>query len=116
MMGHNDQSQDALFYSFNLEELVPADHLLRQIDQFLDLIGVGQQGLEPIKEQIAGEKIEDALTAAAVAVGYDDLLLRARVTGSSIHGRPVPGDGGWFGDLKPNVTPVILVLLSISYA
>lgn len=36
MMGSNDKPQDELFYSFNLDEVVPQDHLLRQIDQFLD--------------------------------------------------------------------------------
>lgn len=29
MMGHQDDSQDRLFYSFNLDEHVPRDHLLR---------------------------------------------------------------------------------------
>jgi hypothetical protein len=36
MMGSNDKPQDELFYSFNLDDVVPEDHLLRQIDQFLD--------------------------------------------------------------------------------
>jgi len=30
-------SQDQLFYSFNLDEQVPSDHLLRGVDRFLDL-------------------------------------------------------------------------------
>jgi len=33
MMGERTVAQDALFYSFNLERHVPADHLLRSIDQ-----------------------------------------------------------------------------------
>ena len=37
MMGSNDKSQDEFFYSFNLEDVVPQDHLLRSIDRFLDL-------------------------------------------------------------------------------
>jgi transposase len=37
MMGSNDKPQNELLYSFNLEEIVPEDHLLRQIDRFLDL-------------------------------------------------------------------------------
>ncbi len=36
MMGQLQQEQNALFYDFCLEEQIPQDHLLRQIDQFLD--------------------------------------------------------------------------------
>ena len=37
MMGRNDKPQTPLFYSFNLDDLVPQDHLLRDIDRVLDL-------------------------------------------------------------------------------
>jgi transposase len=37
MMGRQSGNQDRLFYSFNLNEHVPPDHLLRGIDRFLDL-------------------------------------------------------------------------------
>jgi len=37
MMGHQAGAQERLFYSFNLEDPVPDDHLLRGIDRFLDL-------------------------------------------------------------------------------
>jgi hypothetical protein len=37
MMGSQGAGQAPLFYAFNLEDHVPANHLLRGIDQFLDL-------------------------------------------------------------------------------
>jgi hypothetical protein len=37
MMGRLDTGQDKLFYSFNLDNHVPCEHLLRGIDHFLDL-------------------------------------------------------------------------------
>ena len=37
MMGEPVGRQDRLFYAFDLEEMVPADHLLRRIDAVLDL-------------------------------------------------------------------------------
>ena len=40
MMGRQASGQDRLFYSFNLEEHVPANHLLRGIDGCLDLSGL----------------------------------------------------------------------------
>ncbi len=40
MMGPRQEAQGALFYEFSLEEHVPADHLLRSIDRFVDLSGI----------------------------------------------------------------------------
>jgi hypothetical protein len=37
MMGHRQVEQAALFYEFSFEKHVPADHLLRSIDRFVDL-------------------------------------------------------------------------------
>ncbi len=37
MMGFQTDSQEQLFYSFNLEDHVPRNHLLRGINQYLDL-------------------------------------------------------------------------------
>lgn len=37
MMGSQGGAQERLFYSFNLEDHVPKDHLLRGVDRFLDL-------------------------------------------------------------------------------
>jgi hypothetical protein len=39
MMGHQRVERAALFYEFSLERHVPADHLLRSIDRFVDLDG-----------------------------------------------------------------------------
>ena len=39
MMGQLSSGQDRLFYSFNLEDHIPANHLLRSIDRCLDLGG-----------------------------------------------------------------------------
>ena len=37
MMGERKVDQGALFYEFSLEKQVPADHMLRSIDRFVDL-------------------------------------------------------------------------------
>lgn len=41
-MGHQPGGQDHLFYSFNLESVVPQNHLLRGIDRCLDLTDLRQ--------------------------------------------------------------------------
>lgn len=43
MMGSYDNSQDELFFAFNLVDVVPQDHLLRNIDRALDLSGLREQ-------------------------------------------------------------------------
>jgi transposase len=42
MMGQRSGIQDRLFYCFNLDEHMPADHLLRGIDRYLDLTDLHQ--------------------------------------------------------------------------
>jgi len=41
MMGEHSGKQDRLFYSFKLDEHVPADHMLRSIDRYLRLMSTG---------------------------------------------------------------------------
>ena len=43
MMGDRQVRQDALFYEFSLERHVPAEHLLRSIDRFVELDGVRRE-------------------------------------------------------------------------
>ena len=40
MMGERRLDQGALFYEFSLERHVPADHLLRAVDRFVELGGL----------------------------------------------------------------------------
>ena len=51
MMGERTLMQEALFYEFNLERYVPADHLLRSIDRFVDLSGIAPRPCE-LREQV----------------------------------------------------------------
>ena len=43
MMGERTGVQDRLFYEFDLERMVPSDHLLRRVDAVLDLSGLRAQ-------------------------------------------------------------------------
>lgn len=43
MMGQQAGDQAQLFYSFNLDQHIPPDHLLRGIDRFLDLSDLRQR-------------------------------------------------------------------------
>jgi hypothetical protein len=43
MMGERTVAQEPPFYAFSLERHVPANHLLRSIDRFVDLSSLREQ-------------------------------------------------------------------------
>ncbi len=60
---------DQLFYDFNLEDHVPQDHMLRQIDRFLDLDDIRAE-LRPFYSSIGRPSIDPALLIRMLVVGY----------------------------------------------
>src|SRR5215471_11701233 len=69
MMGHQLGEQAALFYEFSLERHVPADHLLRSIDRFVDLDGLRRE-LSPFYSTIGRPSIAPELMIRMLLVGY----------------------------------------------
>lgn len=69
MMGRQDDSQERLFYSFNLEEHVPQDHLLRHIDRCLDLSGF-REHMADYYSHTGRPSIDPELMIRMLVVGY----------------------------------------------
>src|SRR6516164_10156892 len=69
MMGEQRDNQQRLFYSFNLDEHVPADHLLRGINQFLDLSDL-RAYLAPFYSHTGRPSIDPELMIRMLIVGY----------------------------------------------
>ena len=69
MMGRQRGRQKQLFYSFNLDDHVPSDHLLRGIDQFLDL-GDLRRHLAPFYSHTGRPSIDPQLLIRMLIVGY----------------------------------------------
>ena len=69
MMGRQGGNQEPLFYSFSLEDHVPADHLLRGIDHFLDLSEL-RQHLAPHYSNTGRPSIDPALMIRMLVIGY----------------------------------------------
>src|ERR1700684_3192439 len=69
MMGHNGGNQNRLFYSFNLDDHVPASHLLRGINQFLDLSDL-RAYLAPFYSHTGRPSIDPELMIRMLIVGY----------------------------------------------
>jgi transposase len=69
MMGHHRVEQAALFYEISLEQHVPADHLLRSIDRFVDLDELRRE-LAPFYSTIGRHSIAPELMIRMLLVGY----------------------------------------------
>lgn len=69
MMGHHGGNQDRLFYSFNLDDHVPSDHLLRGIDCFLDLNEL-RRHLAPFYSHTGRPSIDPELLIRMLIIGY----------------------------------------------
>ena len=69
MMGQRSGSQERLFYSFSLEDHVPTDHLLRGIDQYLDLSDL-RQHLAGFYSNTGRPSIDPELMIRMLVVGY----------------------------------------------
>lgn len=69
MMGSNDKPQEQFFYSFNLDEIVPQDHLLRSIDHYLDLSDL-RQHLAPYYSHTGRPSVDPELMIRMLLIGY----------------------------------------------
>jgi transposase len=69
MMGRSSHDQGQLFYSFNLEEVVPDDHLVRAISRVLDLSWVRTE-LAPHYSHTGRPSIDPLLMIRMLIVGY----------------------------------------------
>ena len=69
MMGRQGQDQAKLFYEFCLEDRVPADHLLRKIDRFVDLSTLRLE-LTSFYSPIGRPSIDPELMIRMLVVGY----------------------------------------------
>ena len=69
MMGEKSGAQGLLFYQFDLDEMVPGDHLLRKIDAVLDLSSLRSQ-LAPYYSYTGRPSIDPELMIRMLLVGY----------------------------------------------
>jgi Transposase domain (DUF772) len=78
-MGERRVAQDALFYEVNLDRHVPADHLLRAIDRFVDLSGM-REHLRGFDSEMRRPLIDPELMLRMLIVGYCcDMRLERRL-------------------------------------
>jgi len=69
MMGRREDRQGQFFYEFNLDEVVPAEHLVRRIDAILDLDWVHKE-LAPYYSHTGRPSIDPVLMIRMLIVGY----------------------------------------------
>jgi Transposase domain (DUF772) len=69
MMGPRLVEQGALFYNFSIDAHVPADHLLRSIDRFVDLLEV-RRDLAPFYSSMGRPSIDPELMMRMLIIDY----------------------------------------------
>ncbi len=69
MMGPRQVEQGALFYNFSLDRHVPADHLLRSVDRFIDLAGLRRE-LAPFYSETGRPSVDPELMIRMLILGY----------------------------------------------
>ena len=95
MMGERTVAQEALFYSFSLERHVPADHLLRSIDRFVDLSGIREE-LKPFYSETGRPSIDPELMIRMLIIGYGMGIRSERRLCDEVHlNWPIAGSAGW---------------------
>ena len=84
MMGRGAGGQKQLFYSFNLDAHVPADHLLRGIDRCLELRELRRQ-LAPFYSHTGRPSIDPELMVRMLLIGYSFGLRAERRLCEEVH-------------------------------
>ena len=71
MMGRQTGDQSQFFYLFNLEERIPAGHLLRRINPVVTQVLAGlRERLEPFYSEVGRPSIDPELMFRMLIVGY----------------------------------------------
>jgi transposase len=83
-MGERQVDQAALFYEFSLEQHVPADHLLRSIDRFVDLRDV-RQHLAPFYSATGRPSVDPELLIRMLIIGYCQGIRSERQLCEEVH-------------------------------
>ena len=84
MMGPRQVEQGVLFYNFSLDAHVPADHLLRSIDRFVELSELRRE-LAPFYSSMGGPSVDPELMIRMLIIW---LLLRHSVRTAPLRGGP----------------------------
>ena len=71
MMGRQDRDQGSLFYEFNLDDMIPKDHLLRRINVFVTaVLGDLHEQLKPFYSDIGRPSVDPELMIRMLLIGY----------------------------------------------
>src|ERR1700691_5883769 len=84
MIGSRQIEQGVLFYNFSLDAHVPADHLLRSIDRFVELSELRRE-LAPFYSSVGRPSIDPELMIRMLIVGYCFVLRSERRLREEVH-------------------------------
>src|SRR6516164_7540651 len=104
MLGRSSRDQGQLFYSFNLEEVVPDDHLVRAIADVLDLSCVRAE-LAPHYSTLGRPSSDPVLMLRMLVVGYVFAIRSERASTARCRSTlPIAGSAGLASRTKLRIT------------
>ena len=105
-----------LFYDFCLDDHVPADHLLRRIDRFLELESV-RTALKPFYSSIGRPSVDPELMMRMLIVGYCMGMRSERRLCEEVHSIwPIVGSAAWAWMARCPTTPPSLATATAASA
>ena len=111
MMGPRQVEQGALFYNFSLDAHVPADHLLRSIDRFVDLARLRRE-LAPYYSQTGRPSVDPELMIrirALKASGVEHVRVVLTKGGDVAEEAPPPAST-WLDKPEPEQKPERIII------
>src|SRR5262249_49896367 len=100
MMGRQGGGQGQFFYAFDLDAVVPPDHLVRQVDAVLDLSWVHRE-LAPYYSHTGRPSIDPVLMIRMLIVGYRELHWREPISRARAVPPKFPPQQWWSRYLGP---------------
>jgi len=105
MMGDRLVTQESLFYQFRLDDHIPADHILRAIDCFVDLDGL-RRHLAPFYSTTGRPSVDPELMIRMLLVGYCfGIRSERRLCEECISIWPIGGSAGSAWMVRCRTTP-----------
>ena len=105
-MGRLENGQGQFFYSFDLDEVVPPDHLVRQIARFAGS-ELGPQGVAPYYSHTGRPSIDPVLMIRMLLVGYVFAIRSERRICAKFRSTlPIAGSASSVSKTKYPTTPV----------
>lgn len=117
MMGRQDRDQGQLFYEFNLDEVIPKEHLLRRMNVFVTgVLADLHQQLKPFYSDIGRPSVDPELMIRMLIVGATASDTSAVCAKRSSCTLPTDGSASSISTIGSRITPLFRSIVLSAFA